>query len=210
MKKLLVLIAVLLCFILVSCESSNEEITPEYNRTVSAVADVLGVELTGDAERVLLVIIDNTPDFIWWAEQNGHTPLSLFPSEDIFNFYLTWNGLPEEEKRPPVVEPDPYYWDSPPPVVYEEGYWSEWNLNYDWFIYRTNYMYVFVKPDGTSDLYSTHPNAGVWAVDGIPIPFSFTEFNAFNGEGTAWAIAYYLEHFTGENADYKLPDYSSR
>lgn len=212
MKKLLVLILVMFSLILASCQQvvESEEESMAYNQAVSEVANVLGVELTEGAEMVLLAIIDNTPDFIWWAELNGYTPLSAYPSEDVFNLFLAWNGMPEELKRPPKeeepVEPeDPYYWDNPPAVIMSSGYWDEWNLDYDYFIHHTNYVYIFVKQDGTSGFSGSHPNKADWSEDGIPIPVDKTQFNSWITEAWQWAIDYYLEHFTGENADYKLP-----
>lgn len=211
MKKVLVLILVLLSVFLASCqqEAEGEEDSMEYNQALSEVANVLGVELTEGAEMVLLAIIDNTPDFIWWAEQNGYTPLSAYPSVDVFDLFLAWNGMPEELKRPPKEEEpkepeDPFYWDNPPAVIFNEGYWTEWNLDYDYFIHHTNYFYVFVEPTGNYRYIGVHPNNANWAEYGIPIPYDTTQFNVVY-DGYAWAVQWYLDHFTGETPDYQLP-----
>jgi len=208
MKKLLFI--VLLLLVLVACQKSVEvEPTMEYSQQLSDVAASLGVDLNENTATVLRAIIYLEEDFNWWAEQNGYVPLNDYDDTLLFELFLTWSGLPEDQKRPIVEEPpvvtNPFYWDNPPAVIYNEGYWTAWNLNYDYFIHYTNYAYIFIQPDGSNRYIGSHPNKASWEEYGIPIPIDKGAFNSWLTEAPAWAIQYYLDHFTGENADYQLP-----
>lgn len=208
MKKLWFIVALLL--LLVACQSTQEvEPTVEYSQKLSEVASTLGVTLDENTATVLRAIIYLEEDFNWWAEQNGYVPLTDYDDELLFELFLTWSGLPEDQKRPNVEEPpvvtNPFYWENPPAVNYKEGYWTAWNLNYDYFIHYSNYAYIFIQPDGTNRYIGSHPNQADWEDYGIPIPIDKGAFNSWLIEAPAWAIQYYLDHFTGDNADYQLP-----
>ena len=208
MKKLVIIILLLLT--LIGCQKGGEvELKMEYSQALSDVAATLGVDLTESTATVLRAIIYQEEDFNWWADLNGYTPLDVYADDVLFELFLNWSGLPEDQKRPVVVEPpvvtDPFYWDNPPAVIFKNGYWTSWNLDYDYFIHHTNYVYIFIEQDGTSRFTSTHPNNGEWEEYGIPIPVDKTAFNSWMTEGYAWAIQYYLDHFTGDNPDYLLP-----
>ena len=210
MKKVLLFLMVLMSFMLFSCAKESEETPMTHTQQVSDVAEVLGVELTDDVENVIKMLIYQNTDFNWWADLNGYSPLDEFPIDTIFTLFLAWSGLPEDQKRQPKedetpITGDPYFWDNPPAVIYNDGYWTAWNLNYDYYIHHTNYIYTFVQQDGTSRYTGAHPNGALWDEYGIPIPVDKTAFNNWFTESYAWAVQYYLDHFTGENADYQLP-----
>lgn len=208
MKKLLIILVLLLS--LAACQEKVQVIPDmEYSHALTETADVLGIDLSQNTANVLRAIIYQEEDFNWWAEQNGYIPLDDYVDDDLFQLFLNWSWLPEDQKRPVVTPPpivvDPDYWDNPPAVIYNEGYWTEWNLNYDYFIHHTNYVYVFVRPDATSVYIGNHPNGSAWDEAGIPIPADKKAFNDWFTEAQPWAIQYYLDHFVGENADYQLP-----